>query len=162
MDKERAKVAAVVLERLCNAYGRNGEPLRFSDDSFKEWQRSVGHLSMETAEATVDLCISSYKWLPSIHEFLDLSRSIRRHEIDASRDLNAPLPEHIIELQSKGLAVQRDIAQARAGRDPHDHTQGWEQCPVCSGASNELDSDECRTCFLLETHGLQAIHCTDG
>lgn len=151
------KVSAAVITRLELAYGKE-----FSKELMSEWHSHIGHLSMDVALQAVEQCIQNYKWRPSISEYLEISRSIRRHQLDESRKQNEPLPEHIIALQKKGLAVQRALTAARKDRAQdktrgHRHAPGTE-CPICQGASSEESADECRTCMILEDHGISPLH----
>ena len=155
-EKQRKTILAKVLVKFDAAYGKG---LSENADKIKVWYHQCGHLDEETALATADACISHHKWQPSISEFLEISRSVRRHQEEMKREAPQELTAHIKELQVKGLNVQRGLIKARAipGRQ-HDHKKGPSGCPICSEATCEENADECRTCLLLEDNGLLAIH----
>lgn len=155
-ERERKKILAEVLVKFDTAYGKG---LSENPDKIKQWFHQIGHLNREAALATADACVASSKWQVSISEFLEISRSVRRHQEEMKREAPQELTEHIKALQEKGLNVQRGLIKARAipGRQ-HDHKNGHEQCPICSVALSEEQADECRTCYILEMNDLPAIH----
>lgn len=154
-EGERKRILAEVLVKFDSAYGKG---LSENPDKIKTWFHQIGHLDRETALATADACIGHHKWQPTISEFLETSRSIRKHQEAMAQRSTTVLSEHVKAMQEKGINVQRELLKARAGRKPHDHRQGWEQCPICSQAHAEQNADECRTCFILENQGLTAAH----
>lgn len=154
-EKERKRILAEVLVKFDSAYGKG---LSENPDKINTWFYQIGHLDRETALATADACISHHKWQPTISEFLEESRAIRRHQESMAQLPSAPLSAHVKALQEKGLNVQRALLKARAGERTHDHRNGWEQCPICAQAHAEQDPDECRTCMILEDSGLSAAH----
>lgn len=154
-EKERKHILAKVLVKFDTAYGKG---LGENKDKIQQWYHQIGHLNEEAALATADACISHHKWQPTIAEFLEISRSVRRHQEAMKEEAPKELSAHIKALQEKGLNVQRALIQARAGGRRHDHTNGWEKCPICSQATAEQDADECRTCMILEDHGLAGVH----
>lgn len=154
-EKERKQVLLKVIERLELAYPNK----QFSDEQIVEWFNHTGHLDMPAAMATVDAAIQNFKWCPSISEFLELSRSVRRHQMDSTRATTTPLSAHVLELQRKGLATQRALAESRQARGlAHDHTTGWTSCPICAQAEAELEEDSCATCFMLDGEGIPPVH----
>lgn len=155
-EKERKRILAEVLVKFDAAYGKG---LSENQEKIKTWFHQIGHLNRETALATADAAIAHHKWQPTISEFLEISRSVRRHQEDQKREAPQPLSDHIKALQVKGLAVQRALIKARTMPNRrHDHTSGWEACPICAQACSEENPDECRTCMILEDHGFVAQH----
>jgi len=153
-DKERRHILARVLERFSTAYNKE-----FDEDKIRLWYGQIGHLNAEAALATADACISHHKWLPTISEYLEISRTVRRQQEDAKREAPRALSPALKELQDKGLHIQRDLVSGRAQAGlKHDHQKGWEGCPVCSQAAEEVHEDSCRTCMLLEDRGIKVIH----
>lgn len=158
-DATRKRVLATIIERFNRAWPK----AEFSKDEIREWHNHLEHLDLPTAEEVVKLCISTHKWKPTISEFLEASRQVRRHAEATVAD-GRPLPEHLKKLQKQGLGVQRALLQRRASRSGdvsrgHDHREGWESCVVCSGAEEELASDSCMTCEELVELGMTAHHC---
>lgn len=152
VDPERKRILARVLDKLALAYGKE-----FTEDKIRLWYAQIGHLNEDAALATADACVANHKWLPTISEFLEISRGVRRKQEDAVRQLPREQGAHIQELQDKGLKVQRDLIKGRSGQ-VHNHKNGWQKCPVCSQAAAEMDADECRCCMILENAGLPANH----
>lgn len=154
-ESERKQILARIIDRLSLAYTNK----EFSQEQIREWFQHMAQLDMPTAMKTCDEAIASYKWCPSISEFLEVSRSVRRHLQDATRAPDMPLSAHVLELQRKGLAVQRALATGRAERGlKHLHQDGWQACPICSGAHAEQDADACGTCYLLDSNGVPSTH----
>lgn len=151
-DKERRVILARVLDKFALAYNKE-----FTTEQIRLWYSQIGHLNEEAALATADACVANHKWQPTISEFLEISRPIRRQQEDAKREPLRLVSPKVKELQDKGLRVQRDLIKGRSIAK-HDHRTGWENCPVCSQAAAEVDEDECRCCLLLDTHGLPSQH----
>jgi hypothetical protein len=152
VDPERKRILARVLEKFSVAYGKE-----FDADKIRLWYHQTGHLNEDAALATADACIAHNKWMPTISEFLEVSRQVRQKQEAMSRQVPREMGEHIKALQDKGLKVQRDLLAGRSGQR-HDHRGGWEKCPVCVQAHVEKDADECRCCFLLDTVGITPLH----
>lgn len=150
--QSRKRILATVIEKLSAAYPQR----EFTPEQIRLWYDRMGHLSEDVAIATANACIDHYKWMPSISEYLDLSRSIRRHQIGKAVEEPTNLSEYVQALQAKGLAVQRDLIARRSAQPnrQHNHAHGWEHCPVCS----EAHSDTCVSCMSLQTHGLAVEH----
>lgn len=155
-EAERKSILAKVIVKFDTAYGKG---LGENPEKIRQWYHQCGHLNEEAALATADACISHHRWQPTIAEFLEISRTVRRHQEDMKREAPRELTDHIKALQAKGLNVQRGLIKARAvpGRQ-HDHTNGPEQCPICSLATEEEHADSCRTCMILEDCGLPGQH----
>lgn len=154
-EKERKNILARVLVKFDAAYGKG---LSENKDKIQVWYHQIGHLDAETALATADAAIAHHKWQPTISEFLEISRSIRKHQEAMAERETTVLSEHIQALQVKGLAVQKALIASRSGSRRHDHKNGWQGCPICSQAHAEADADECRTCFVLEQEELDVHH----
>lgn len=154
-ERERKTILAKVLVKFDSEYGKG---LSEDPEKIKQWFHQIGHLSEEVALATADACVSHYKWQPKISEFLEISRQIRRHQESMAQQGPKKIDAHLKALQEKGLNVQRALLNSRATQPLHDHTSGWEGCPVCAQASAECNADECRTCMALEDCGLDPVH----
>lgn len=157
-EAQRKKILAEVLVKFDTAYGKN---LSENPDKIRQWFHQIGHLNREAALQTADDCIAHHKWQPTIAEFLEISRQVRRHQLDKEREGPKALAPHVKALQAKGLNVQRALLESRAvpGR-VHDHNGGGDKCPICSQAAEEECVDSCRTCMILEDCGLIAQHST--
>lgn len=154
VDPKRRRILAQVLDKLDINYGKD---IGDNPEKVRMWYSKIGHLNEEAALATADQCIEHYKWLPSISEFLEVSRSVRKKQEDTARSLPRDDSPHIKELQDKGLLVQRALIKGRANQS-HDHRNGSDACPVCSQAVAECSEDECTACYLLDEHGIPAVH----
>lgn len=153
-DKERRRILARVLGMFDDAYGKG---LLDSTDKVRLWYAQIGHLNEDAAIATAEACISHHKWQPTISEYLEVSRQVRRQQEANAHQLPREQGEHIKELQDKGILIQRELIKSRT-QAKHDHTNGWQGCPVCSKAEAEKNEDECRCCFILDNHGIEAVH----
>lgn len=152
-------VTSLILERLAGAYNKD-----FTDDQMREWHLAVKHLDEDTANRTCDLLIESSKWMPQISEFIQTSRSIRRHDVHDASQFSGSMSEQVQELQARGISVLRAIANARAGRlsmpsGGHDHFEGIDSCEVCFNAQQDRKATDCQVCELLEEAGLERFHC---
>lgn len=155
-EKERKTILAKVLVKMDTAYGKG---LSENTDKIQQWFHAIGHLNEEAALETADACIENHRWQPTIAEFLELSRTVRRNQEERNREAPKPISPQMKEAQERGLKVQRALIEARTlPSRRHDHTSGWQVCPICAQASAEEDADECRTCMILEDKGLTVAH----